>query len=106
MRWRQYCAFARSSAVRRCTTSSLPWLPKVGHASTRRRIDGARHYHVHGRRLYAAIGEPHNRHRKPVTLARAIERLMVLDAVLAEHRLRWLGSEREKVEYFNVGHDA
>lgn len=57
-------------------------------------------YHVHGKRLYRAIGEPDNRHRKPVTLARAIERLMVLDVVLASPEIQWLGTEREKRAYF------
>ena len=31
-------------------------------------------FHVHGRGLYATIDEANNRNRKPVTLARAIER--------------------------------
>jgi hypothetical protein len=35
-----------------------------------------------------------------VTLARAIERLMIMDAVIAEPNLQWLGSEPEKEEYF------
>ena len=52
------------------------------------------------RSIVAAIDEANNRNRKPVTLARAIERLMLLDAVLAQPELRWLGTEREKVEYF------
>jgi hypothetical protein len=60
----------------------------------------ARIFHIHAKRLYTVIHEPNNRNRKPVTLARAIERLMLLDAVLAEPQLRWLGTEREKVEYF------
>jgi hypothetical protein len=55
---------------------------------------------VHSKTLYAAIGEPNDRNRKPVTLARAVERLMVLDSVLGDTHLRWLGSEREKVAYF------
>ena len=59
-------------------------------------------YHVHSKPLYAAIREPNNRNRKPVTLARAIERLMVLDTVLGERRLEWLGAERDKVEYFST----
>jgi hypothetical protein len=45
-----------------------------------------------GKTLYAAVGEPNNRNRRPATLARAIERLMVLDAVLADRRLRKLAS--------------
>lgn len=60
----------------------------------------ARVYHVRGKSLYQAVGEPDNRNRKPITLARAIERLMILDAVLADRTLQWLGTESEKVEYF------
>ena len=89
-----------SGTVRRSSTSSLPWLLVVL-ATRYTAADGrARIFHVHGRALYAAIDEPHNRNRKPITLARAIERLMLLDAVLAQPELRWLGTEREKVEYF------
>jgi hypothetical protein len=97
---RQYCAYARivrgqkmydffSSLVARRLATPY-W-------SARRR---ARIYHVRSKPLYSAIAESNNRNRKPVTLARAIERLMVLDAVIAEPKLQWLGCEREKVEYF------
>lgn len=57
-------------------------------------------YHVHGKRLYRAIGEAENRHRRPVTLARAIERLMLLDALLSDRERLWLATGREKVEHF------
>jgi hypothetical protein len=57
-------------------------------------------FHLHGKRLYRAIGEPDDRHRRPVTLARAIERLMVLDGVLAEPETTWLATPLEKVEHF------
>lgn len=57
-------------------------------------------YHVHAKPLYAAIGERDNRHRKPVTLGRAMERLMVLDAVLMQRELTWLATADEKVGYF------
>ena len=53
-------------------------------------------FHVHHKPLYAAIGEPDNRNRRRVTIDRAIERLMILDGVLADRSLTWLGSEREK----------
>ena len=97
---RQYCAYARivrgqkmydffSSLVARRLVTPY-W-------SAHRR---ARIYHVRSKPLYSVIAETNNRNRKPVTLARAIERLMVLDAVIAEPKLRWLGCEREKVEYF------
>lgn len=58
-------------------------------------------YLVHYKPLYEAIGEPNNRHRKPASLGRLIERLMLLDAVLADRRPGWLGTERDKVTYFD-----
>lgn len=57
-------------------------------------------FHVHHKPLYAAIGEPDNRNRRRVTVDRSIERLMVLDGVLADRSVTWLGSEREKRRYF------
>lgn len=66
-------------------------------------------YHVHGKTLYGLIGQLDNRNRKPVTLARAIERLIVLDTVIGEPELCWLGTEGEKVNYFRLKtrlHDA
>src|SRR5688572_7901512 len=60
----------------------------------------ARIFHVHHKPLYAAIGEPDNRNRRRVTVDRAIERLMILDGVLTDRSVTWLGSEREKRHYF------
>jgi hypothetical protein len=56
--------------------------------------------HVHHKRLYSAIGEPDNRNRKPVTLGRAIERMMLLDTVLADRDIVWLATERDKWRHF------
>src|SRR5512134_3515406 len=53
-------------------------------------------FHVHHKPLYAAIGEPDNRNRRRVTIEHAIQRLMILDGVLADRSVTWLGSEREK----------
>jgi hypothetical protein len=57
-------------------------------------------FHVHHKPLYAVIGEPDSRNRRRVTIDRAIERLMILDGVLADRSVTWLGSEREKRRYF------
>jgi hypothetical protein len=57
-------------------------------------------YHVQYKPLYEAIGEPNNRHRKVATLGRFVERLMLLDAVLADRRYGWLGTEQDKRTYF------
>ena len=57
-------------------------------------------YHVQYKPLYEAIGEPNNRHRKAASLGRFVERLMLLDAVLADRRYGWLGTEQDKRTYF------
>ncbi|MGH9158551.1 MAG: hypothetical protein ACRD2X_00985 [Vicinamibacteraceae bacterium] len=62
----------------------------------------ARLFHLHHRGLYEAIGEPHNRYRRPTPLARAIERLMLLDAVLGSPDVTWLATERDKLAHFTL----
>jgi len=99
---RQYCAFAHikyGEPMRRFfqTLEARRFATPQTCAHGRARL-----FHVHYKPLYAAIGEPDNRFRRPMTLARAIERLMVLDAVLADASLTWLATEREKVAYFTA----
>ena len=50
--------------------------------------------------LYDAIEQRDNRHRKPMAIGRALERLMVLDHVITHREFRWLGSEQDKVAHF------
>jgi hypothetical protein len=57
-------------------------------------------FHVQFKPLYEAVGEANNRHRRPASLGRLVERLMLLDAVLADRRHGWLGTERDKRTYF------
>jgi hypothetical protein len=59
----------------------------------------ARIYHVRHKRLYHAICEAESRYRRPVPAGQAVERLMLLDAVLASGNLTWLTTELEKVRY-------
>jgi len=98
---RQYCTFAGITYgqkvhdfVEKLLAKGLATATAIG---SQKRV---RIFHVHHKPLYAAIGEPDNRHRKPVPTARAIERLMVLDGVLADPSVTWLGAEREKRRYF------
>lgn len=98
---RQYCAFAGITHGQK-STDFLRRLVERGFA---RPIQaGALHrgrlFHIHHKPLYAAIGEPNNRHRKPMALGRMVERLMVLDAVLADPSHTWLGTESDKRSYF------
>lgn len=96
---RQYCAFAgiaRGQVIR----NFFAMLTTRGFATVypcARR--GAQVYHVHHKALYRAIGEPDSRCRRRASVERAIERLMVLDAVLMRRGLTWLATERDKVAY-------
>jgi hypothetical protein len=63
------------------------------------RHNRARIYHVNQRALYAAIGEADSRLRRPVTLNHAIQRLMVLDAIVEDPDLVWLGTADEKAAH-------
>lgn len=57
-------------------------------------------FHVHYKPLYRAIGETDNRHRRRPTIEQALERLLVVDGVLMDRSLTWLGTEREKRVHF------
>ena len=97
---RQYCAYAHlvhGQKTRDFFSTLVARRLATAYSAAHRR---ARIFHIHSKRLYTVISEPNNRNRKPITLGRAIERLMILDAVIAEPQMRWLGSEKEKVEYF------
>lgn len=56
-------------------------------------------FHLRYKPLYTAIGETDNRHRKAAPLGRMVERLMILDAVLADRTMTWLGTEGDKRSY-------
>jgi hypothetical protein len=62
----------------------------------------ARLYHVHHQALCRAVGEPENRHRRPVPARQAIERLMLLHGVITNPELIWLATEPDKVSFFSL----
>lgn len=99
---RHYPAFARITQGQK-VHDFFQKLVASGYATKRRcGHNTARLYHVHHRPLYAAIGEANNRYRRAAPLSRAVERLMLLDAVLAQRDLQWLATERDKVAYFTL----
>lgn len=100
---RQYCAFAGIAHGRKIV-DFFGSLVARGYATARPCGRRAHVLHIHHKPLYRAVGEPDNRHRRPTTLPRAIERLMLLDAVLAERDRTWLATEREKLAYFTLTH--
>lgn len=98
---RQYCSFA-SIAHGQKTHDFIRKLIDRNYvtAITPGALHRGRLFHLHFKPLYGAIGEANNRNRRPATLGRMIERLMLLDAVLADRRHTWLGTERDKVAHF------
>jgi hypothetical protein len=101
---RHYCTFA-GLAYGRKMHDFFQGLLARGYATARAcGHHKARLYHIHYKPLYRAIGEPNNRHRRPTPLPRAIERLMLLDAVLADRERTWLATEQDKLAYFTLTH--
>jgi hypothetical protein len=64
------------------------------------KLHRGRMFHVHYKPLWAAIGEPDSRVRKPNAPGRMIERVMVLDAVLDDREFVWLGPAADKRRHF------
>jgi len=97
---RQYCTFARIvrgqklvDFLDKLTSRKLATPYLCGH-------NKARVYHLHHAGLYEAIEQRDVRFRKRMALGRAVERLMILDHVIAHREFRWLGSEQDKVAHF------
>ncbi|MGE3509200.1 MAG: hypothetical protein AB7N65_09990, partial [Vicinamibacterales bacterium] len=59
-------------------------------------------FHIYGRELYDAIGQPHSRLRRPPSVAHVIDRCMLLDVVLAHPDVVWLDGADEKVVHLTT----
>lgn len=62
----------------------------------------ARVYQLRYQPLYRAIGEPNSPNRKPIAAAGVVQRLMLLDAIVAERDLVWLSTTSDKVAFLTV----
>lgn len=109
---RQYASFAGiANGGKRCN-EFFKKLVRRGHAVGSDCVHNrARLYHLHSNRLYYAIGEPNSLHRRPVPARGAVQRLMLLDAVLTSPDLDWLTTASETLTYLptltrftSVGH--
>jgi hypothetical protein len=98
---RQYCRFAGIVHGQK-TYDFLRKLVERGYARPIQvgSLHRGRLFHVGHKPLYAAIGQADNRHRKSMPIGRMVERLMVLDGVLADRSFTWLGTEQDKRTYF------
>ena len=99
---RQYRAFTGLTHGQK-TTDFLAHLVGRGYATaiTPGKLHQGRLFHVQYKPLYEAIGEANNRNRRPASMGRFVERLILLDAVLGDSKHWWLGTERDKVGYFD-----
>lgn len=99
---RQYCAFTGMVYGHNACDFFAQLVRRKVAVAYRCAHKRARIFHVHHRALYAAIGEPHSRFRKLAPIGQAIERLMLLDTVLATRDVQWLASERDKLAHFTI----
>src|SRR4051812_24289988 len=92
---RQYCAFAgivHGEKTRRFFAKLLRLGIACDYPCQHNR---GRIYHLNHKPLYAAIGEPDSRLRRPMSAARVVENLTVLDAVLATPAVGWVSTSDE-----------
>ena len=100
---RQYCSFSSSSIVHgQKSTDFIKALVERRFATpiATGKLHRGRMFHVHYKPLWAAIGRPDNRFRKPTAQGRMIERVMMLDTVLDEPACTWLGPAIDKRRHF------
>ena len=96
---RQYARFAGVAYGAKCN-AFFDKLVRRGYARPSDCIHNrARLYHVHHKPLYHVIGEATSRYRRSVSPRLAIERVMLLDAVLTTPDLDWLTTASEKAAY-------
>lgn len=97
---RQYAGFAGiANGGRRCN-AFFDRLVRRGYVHEIRCVHNrARVYQVHHKPLYFLIGEASSRYRRPVSPRVAVERLMLVDAVLAVGEVEWLTTAAEKAAY-------
>jgi hypothetical protein len=94
---RQYCSFAGIVHGQKSTDFiNLLVERRYGTPIATGRLHRGRMFHVHYKPLWAAIGEPNSRFRKPAAPGRMIERVMILDAVLEGRDFVWLGTAIDK----------
>jgi hypothetical protein len=97
---RHCCAFARIAHGQNTTDFFAALVQRKFATAYTCAHKRARIFHLQHRALYDAIGEPHSRFRKPTPIGVAIERMMLLDAVLISSGVSWLASERDKLAHF------
>lgn len=99
---RQYARYCRIVHGQK-TRKFFAKLVRCGYASMYDcRHNRAQLYHLNKRSLYAAIGEATSRLQRPLPLSQAIHRLMVLDAIVEDPDMVWLGTAEDKAAHLTA----
>ena len=102
---RQYARLAGIAQGAKCD-AFFDRLVRRGHARAIECVHNrARLYLVHSRLLYHAIGEPSSRYRRAVSPRLALERVMLLDAMLSTPVGQWLTTPAEKAATLRLAAD-
>ena len=99
---RQYARYCRIVHGQK-TRKFFAKLVRLGYASVYDcRHNRAQLYHLNQRSLYAAIGQATSRLQRPLPLSQAIHRLMVLDAIVEDPEVVWLGAAEDKTTHLTA----
>jgi hypothetical protein len=103
---RQYCAFTgtvhgQNSREFMARLAARGFVRVIEPGSVRR----GRLYHIHHKPLCEAIGQADNRNRRLRIVGRMVERVMILDAILADRRCWWLSPADDKWKFFCLMRD-
>ncbi len=98
---RQYCQFAGIAHGQK-TTNFIRALVgrRLATPITPGKLHRGRMFHLHYKPLWTAIDEADSRFRKRAALGRMVERVMLLDAILDDRSLTWLGPAADKRHFF------
>jgi hypothetical protein len=99
---RQYARYCRIVHGQK-TRKFFAKLVRRGYASMYDcRHNRAQLYHLNKRSLYAAIGLATSRLQRPLPLSQAIHRLMVMDAIVEDPEMVWLGTAEDKTAHLTA----
>jgi hypothetical protein len=96
---RQFLEFAKAKSGKR-SACFVEKLIGLGHASAQRYTRKSFVYHVHSRRLFAAIGKDYLRHRREHELDHIKTQLLALDFILSHPENDYFETAQRKRQYF------
>jgi hypothetical protein len=96
---RQFLEFAKAKSGKR-SACFVEKLIALGHASTQRYTRKSLVYHIHSRRLFAAIGKDYLRHRREHELDHIKTQLLALDFILTHPEHDYFETAQSKRQYF------